>query len=232
MTDPPGQQTLQAAAHTEQPFCDSENAKSIDVALLTIDFHFWYLDVLLTRYYNRERCVESSKRMLVLLQDMAPERKEPYHPISWQLAFCPFTPFLILFCHILTSEIHELQENEDALGAMEILPEYLDDLGSRMVLGNLRRIAKVFVRHAKSVISSRQAFANPTASETFPSGRASNVETVQSSSFHRDIVAMAPLTMRSDMDDLGAGLIDDLATFTDNLEDGGMIDWLNWYSTP
>ncbi|KAK9323505.1 hypothetical protein V1517DRAFT_320020 [Lipomyces orientalis] len=71
--------------------------------------------------HMQEQYLDASKRMLHLLQDMAPESKETYHPIIWQLVCCPFTPLLILFCDILSNGKRNLEKNKEALAATERL---------------------------------------------------------------------------------------------------------------
>jgi hypothetical protein len=172
---------------------------------------------------------------------MAPESKEPYHPIIWQLVCCPFTPLLILFCDILSNGKRNLEENKEALAAMERLPSYLKDISSRNSLaGSLESIAKVFVQHARSVIC-RPDYARPDASilaaqsstfplGTLPHGRASNVDMFHSNSFYSNTASVMPITMQLESSDFDVELNNDLAMFTNNFDGNGMFDWLSWDS--
>ncbi len=84
---------------------------------------------------------------------MAPGSEEPYHPIIWQLICCPFTPFLILFCEILSTGKQKSRENQEALAAMERFPDYLKGISSRnSFAAGLEETARVFVRHARCVV--------------------------------------------------------------------------------
>ncbi|KAM3581905.1 hypothetical protein VKS41_006060 [Umbelopsis sp. WA50703] len=231
---------LEAAALSEKPFCDAKNAKSIDVALCTIEFHFLYLTILLARSSNHmhEQCLDASKRMLHLLQDMVPESKEPYHPIIWQLVCCPFTPLLILFCDILSNGERNLEESWEALAAMERLPSYLKDLSSRNSLAaSLEEIAKVFVHHARSMIcradsaqpaTSDLASQNSTFSpENLLYGKASNVHLFHPNSFYSNATSIMPTTIQLE---IGDDVEQDLAMFTKSFNGDGMFDWLSWDS--
>ncbi|KAJ5627051.1 hypothetical protein N7528_004478 [Penicillium herquei] len=146
---------LDAAAVSEKPFCDTKTAKSIDIALSTMEFHFLYLSILLTRSSPdmEQECLQNSKRMLHLLPNMSVKSKEPYHPIIWQLVCCPLTPLLILLCDTVSNPARSLEEKKENLAAMELFPRYLKDLGQRDSLARrLEGIARVFVRHARSAI--------------------------------------------------------------------------------
>lgn len=137
----------------EKPFCDTDNAGSIDVALYAMEFHFLHLRILLTRCSSQmhEQCLDASRRMLLLLRGMAPESRQPYHPIIWQLICCPFTPFFILFRELISKDIHGgSEENGEALAAMDRLPGYLRALSSRNPLAaDLENIAIILIRRAR-----------------------------------------------------------------------------------
>jgi hypothetical protein len=148
-------QLLEAAAMAEKPFLDASSAASIDLGLRTLSFQYQYLLILLARSSSRMRtqCIDSSKRMLLLLEHMVSDSEEPYNGIVWQLLCCPFTPFLALFGEILSNGMGESEENKEALAAMEQLPVYLGKMSLRNSLAaKLERIAVVFVQHARSVI--------------------------------------------------------------------------------
>lgn len=148
-------QILEAAALAEKPFLDANSAASIDLALRTVSFQYEYLFILLTRSSTRMRaqCIESSKRMLRLLENMISDSEEPYTSMVWHLLCSPFTPFLDLFGELLSNGKGESEENMEALAAMEQLPVFLGKMSSRNSLAaKLERIAVVLVQHARSVI--------------------------------------------------------------------------------
>ncbi|KAL2830982.1 hypothetical protein BJY01DRAFT_254439 [Aspergillus pseudoustus] len=233
---------LGAAALSEKPFCDAQNAKSINVALHTIEFHFTHLKILLTRSAAcmEDTCLDASIRMLHLLQDMAPESNEPYHPILWQLVCCPFTPLLIIFCDIAsnnTTASRTLDQKKSALAAMEQLPIFLQGISRRSSLATkLERIASSFVQHARSVISRLDAAVIPEAETTtvsLPAGdppsnageyNSSGVldsDLLDWSSFHASAAASASPVSTTHLEN-------DFAIFTRNIDSDGMFDWLNW----
>jgi hypothetical protein len=172
---------------------------------------------------------------------MAPESKEPYHPIIWQLVCCPFTPLLVLFCDILSNGKRNLEESKEALAAMERLPRYLKELSSRNSLAaSLEGIAKVFVEHARSVLCHPDP-AKPNAdvlaaqSSTLPLGclpygRLSDVDILHSNSFFINTASIMPTTAQLETGNFDVELNNDLAMFTNSLSDDGTFDWLNWDS--
>ena len=148
-------QLLEAAALAEKPFLDASSAASIDLGLRTISFSYQYLLILLARSSSRMRtqCIDSSKRMLRLLENMVSSSEEPYNGIVWQLICCPFTPFLVLFGEIISNGKGESEENKESLAAIEQLPVFLGKMSLRNSLAaKLECIAVVFVQHARSVI--------------------------------------------------------------------------------
>ncbi|KAJ9605085.1 hypothetical protein H2200_010475 [Cladophialophora chaetospira] len=148
-------QLLEAAALAEKPFLDARNAASIDLELHSLSFMYEYLRILLARSssHMRTQCIESSKRMLHLLEHMVSESGELYNGIDWQLLCGSFTPFLELFGEIVSNGKGGSQETQDALAAMEQLPVFLGKMSSRNSLAaKLERIAVVFVQHAKSLM--------------------------------------------------------------------------------
>lgn len=148
-------QILEAAALAEKPFLDANSATSIDRDLCSVSFHYEYLFILLARSSTgmRARRIESSKRMLHLLGSMASDSEEPYNGMVWHLLCGPFTPFLDLFGELLSNGKGDIEENKEALAAMEQLPVFLDKMSSRNSLAaKLERIAMVLVQHARSVI--------------------------------------------------------------------------------
>ena len=101
----------------------------------------------------KTQCIDSSKRMLHLLEDMVSDSEEPYNGIVWQLLCGPFTPFLTLFGEILSNGKGESEENEESLAAMEQLPVFLGKMSLRNSLAaKLERVAVVLVQHARSAI--------------------------------------------------------------------------------
>ncbi|KAI3071241.1 transcriptional regulator family: Fungal Specific TF [Penicillium roqueforti] len=148
--------TLEATAISEKPFCNAQNAKSIDIGLRSQDFHYFYLKILLFRKSppRRSQCITSSKELLNLLLHLSPESDEPYHPFLWQLLYSPFTAFLLLFRDILLNPGREPKDNQEALAAMENLPEFLEKMASRNPLATrLREVSRVLIGHAESVLT-------------------------------------------------------------------------------
>lgn len=156
----------------------------------------------------------------------------------WQLVCCPFTPMLILFRSILSRQKRGSKGNWEALAAMEQLPNYLKEMGPRNSLASaLKKIAKIFVQHARSIVhdsESTQSGINSSTGLTSP----------PSPEAAPDINAPLDLNTASLLDNnslntpkapqLGTGEFDteldhDLRMFTNNYDDG-LFDWLSWES--
>jgi hypothetical protein len=172
---------------------------------------------------------------------MAPESKEPYHPIIWQLVCCPFTPLLILFCEILSSGKRNSEGNKEALAAMERLPSYLKDISSRnSFAASLEGNAKVFVRHARSVIDCSDCATTDAGdirvqSSTFalgnlPYGRASEVDMFHSTSFCSNIASIPPTTLQLETGDFDGQLSSDLAMFTNSFDYDRLFEFVGLFS--
>ena len=134
----------------------------------------------------RKQWIDSSIRMLHLLENMVSDSEEPYNGIVWQLLCSPFTPFLALFGEVVSNAKGTSKEREEYLAAMEKFPGFLRKMGLRNSLAKkLGRIALILVQHARSVINSKgmcsdarsglrsvvtdqHIFAGPRASEAAP----------------------------------------------------------------
>ena len=214
----------------------------MDIGIHTIDFHFLYLDILLTRSAaeTKEQCLGASTRMLHLLQHMAPDSREPYHPVIWQLICCPFTPMLMLFRELISKGEGNLEQKRAGLLAMERLPTYLKALSSRNSLAaRLQGIALVLVQHARSVMQSgsaqmgarnsavqRSASQNGILSEDLPP----YADSIPLDSFGSDVASLFPSTLQSDMANSGAEFSNDFAMFANDFDMDTMFDWLSWDS--
>lgn len=220
-------QTLEAAAISEKPFCNAQNAKSIDIGLHSQDFHYLYLKILLFRKSppRRSQCITSSKELLSLLLHLSPESDEPYHPFLWQFLYSPFTAFLLLFRDILLNPGRESRDNQEALAAMENLPEFLEKMVSRNPLATrLREVSRVLIGHAKSVLTpsgqSRAGSDGPVAESTFISSETAN-------SFDMDLLCNQTAdAARNPFCDLKTD--DIFESLTQDFEGNGLFDWTTW----
>lgn len=179
--------------------------------------------------------------MLHLLQHMAPESKEPYHPIIWQLICCPFTPFLILFCDILSSGKRNSEESKEALAAMEQLPGYLRGITLRnSFAARLESIAKIFIQHARSVMNYPH-YPMPYASDllsqsststlrNLPYDRALELDIFHSTSFRTNIASTIPNMMQLETSDFDSQLNNDLAMFTNGFDYDGLFEFVGQFS--
>lgn len=200
-------QILESASTIDKYFHCGETAdKSIKIALTTIKFHYLYLSILLGRDSpsRTQQCFDASKEMLNLLQYMGPESESPYHPFIWQLAFCPFTPLLVLFNAIL-NDTCSLNEKEKALNAMGFVPTFLNALRSRTLhASKLEDISNTIRRRAASLVRRSEG---------------QNSDAIPSEAVSEDSM----LYCESNMEHL-LGMDDCAPTF----ENSGTIDWLSW----
>ncbi|KAJ5948541.1 transcriptional regulator family: Fungal Specific TF [Penicillium verhagenii] len=219
--------TLEATAISEKPFCNTKNAKSIDIGLRSQDFHYLYLKILLFRKspLRRSQCITSSKELLSLLPHLSPESDEPYHPFLWQFLFSPFTAFLLLFREILLNHGRESRDNQEALAAMENLPDFLEKMASRNPLATrLREVSRVLISHAESVLAqsgqSRAGSDGPVTESTFTSSEAAN-------SSGMDLLCnQAADTAENSFCDLKTD--DIFESLAQDFEGDGVFDWMTW----
>ena len=220
-------QILEATAISEKPFCNAQNAKSIDIGLRSQYFHYLYLKILLFRKSSsrHSQCITSSKELLSLLLHLSPESDEPYHPFLWQFLYSPFTAFLLLFRDILLNPGRESKDNREALAAMENLPGFLEKMASWNPLATkLKEASRVLIGHAESVLASseqsRVGSDGPAAESTFTSNEAAN-------SFDMDILC-------NQTADAAGSSFYDLTTddifesLTQDFEGNGLFDWMTW----
>jgi hypothetical protein len=140
---------------------DASSAASIDLAFHILTFQYIYPIILLTRSSlsgldrTKTQCIDSSKQLLHLLENMVYDSEELYNSVVWQLICCPFTPFLTLFGEILSnaSQPRHHQGSTTMLDAIERFPTFLSKMGVHNSLASkLERVAVVLVKHARSVV--------------------------------------------------------------------------------
>lgn len=151
-------QVLEAAAVTEKPFLDTKRAASIDCGLKYVRFQFDFLSVLLTLPCKelRDHSTRVARQMLASLDDTtweAVEGEQPYPGFMWQLLFGSLNPFLALFGGILSKGEADLEQNREALEAMEHLPPFLRKMSPRYPFAaKLESIAVRFVEHTRAML--------------------------------------------------------------------------------
>ncbi|KAJ5716137.1 hypothetical protein N7493_008048 [Penicillium malachiteum] len=232
---------LDAAAVSEKPFCNTKNAKSIDIALCAMEFHFLYLSILLTRSSPdmEQEFLQNSKQILNLLPSMSVKAKEPYHQIIWQLVCCPLTTLLILLCDTVSNSTRSLEEKKENPAAMELFPGYLKDLSQRDSLARrLEGIARVFVRHARSAIDFQTAANSSILSPGVQRSAAFSEdppwslydETLCASVFGSNGDGSIPTVFSMRSDNYDTDIVNDLTALQSSFDVCGdrLFDWLTW----
>lgn len=126
----------------------------MELGIKNQEFHYNYLTVLLIRSKPtlREECVSASQRALFLLNDLVSDSNEVYNGIVWALLYCPFTPFFVLFGHVLSTR--KISSNERSLEAMEKLSTFLARMRPRHPrAAKLQTIAAALVKYARAVLT-------------------------------------------------------------------------------
>lgn len=79
---------LEAAASAEKPFLDAKNAASLDLGIRTVTFSYYHFQVLLAKSSSEKgkQCVDFSRKMLHILDDMVSDSEEPFNGIVWQVS--------------------------------------------------------------------------------------------------------------------------------------------------
>jgi hypothetical protein len=158
---------LQASAIAEKPLLDAAGARSLDLGLTTVDFNHQYLILMLSRrapWPHPMRCqsIESSIKMLNLLQHLVSDSEEVYNGIIWQLVCCPFTAFLTLFNEIMLQgrDSHRgigLEKKAEILAAMERLPDFLTEMAVHNSLARkLQGVAATILEHARLALGTSE----------------------------------------------------------------------------
>ncbi|OQV07516.1 Fungal specific transcription factor domain-containing protein isoform 1 [Cladophialophora immunda] len=227
------QRILEAAALAEKPFLSANDAASFDLALSSVSFQYEYLYILLTRSSTQKRaeCIESSKRMLHLLENMVSDSEAPSNGMVWHLLCGPFTPFLDLFGELLSSAEDGSEGKMGALEAMEHLPVFLDRMSSRNSLAaKLKSVAMVLVQHARSVVQSQvrpaDTLPGPTLAETLPDQWPAPTNMLDWELFFNHTIA-PPVPGHPPPENYDAEP-SDLTAWTSDFFDNGFADWVGW----
>ncbi|KIW99154.1 uncharacterized protein Z519_00817 [Cladophialophora bantiana CBS 173.52] len=228
------QRILEAAAMAEKPFLNANNAASIDLSLCSVGFQYEYLFILLARSSTqmRAQCIESSKRMLRLLQNMVADSEAPSDGMAWHLLCGPFTPFLDLFGELISNGKGESDENKEALAAMENLPVFLGKMSPRSSLAaKLEQVALVLVQHARYVTHPRarrigEEAGGSSLEGALPDHWPSTTNMLDWDSFFNYATA-APVSGQLQGENYEAEP-SDLATWTNDFFGNAFVDWVGW----
>ncbi|EMT61122.1 hypothetical protein FOC4_g10014164 [Fusarium odoratissimum] len=119
-------------------------------------------------------CLEAARATLQRHQDFVTTFKDitsTYFTtyIHWTLLFAPFTPFIVLFCHVIEStqrEEEDLNRLDGFVASIEAVAPTLSDSASRMrrPFGVLSKIAQRYTVYRSSTLSREQAPADEHAS--------------------------------------------------------------------
>lgn len=221
----------------EKPFLDASSAASLDLGLSALCFHYHYLLILLGRSSSqmKAQCIDSSKKMLLLLDGMVSDSEEVYNGIIWHLICCPFTPFLTLFGEILSNGEGDSQGNRELVGILEQLPLFLGKMSLRNSLAaKLARVAEALVHHARSVVCPQDASENPLVSgvlgaalpDSWPATWPSTGDNLNWESFFERAPYVSGQPQIEDYDTQQ----NDLATWTHDFFGDGFVDWIGWES--
>ena len=137
---------------TERPFLDASGVRALELGIRCVEFQFHYLTVLLikSQRHLRDECLEASQNALLLLDGLISGSVDVYNGVVWHILYCPFTPFFVLFAHVVAAA--GSTSSERALEAMEHLPFFLKEMQSRHPLaGKLSDVAYNLFERAKSI---------------------------------------------------------------------------------
>lgn len=98
--------------------------------------------------------------MLRLLDTIVPDFDDPFNGVGvlWQMLYCPFTPFFILFGKVLTEGDQHPERCREALEAMDHLPRFLGAMSIRVRQSNkLKSIALTFVKHGRAILDQKSS---------------------------------------------------------------------------
>lgn len=173
----------------------------MQLGLETVRFHYHYLVVLLTRSSTERRldCLHSAQEALSLLKNLVSDSEEVYNGVVWQLLYCPFTPFFVLFGEILSNQTSA--EVPKYLEAMNQLSRFLDQMKPRhQAAAKLHQVALAFVQQARSIVSKE-----PRTDED-PKAESRRLEVQKSnnngSSTHQHLADVEPRPISSEMTEL------------------------------
>ncbi|KAH8888639.1 hypothetical protein GQ53DRAFT_243765 [Thozetella sp. PMI_491] len=145
-------ETLSRVKEAEMAALEPEQLEKMTSGIQTMHFRYLHILLLLTKDVPEdvELRVTSARQALAILPQMASHWNNAYGVI-WQLLYFPFTPFFVLFGHIVRNP-HGASVPED-LRLLLMLGTYLADIGSRFnlmrsLIKKLQHTSEVFYRLA------------------------------------------------------------------------------------
>ncbi|KAI1340154.1 hypothetical protein F5Y15DRAFT_49996 [Xylariaceae sp. FL0016] len=116
---------LKSTLLSEKPFLDHKAVRAMELGIQQMSFHYRWLVVALTKACRSSKadCVEASQKALSLLEGLVSGSEDVFNGVVWTLLYYPFTPFFVLFAHVLAETDYVLCQRY--LEAMECLPLFL-----------------------------------------------------------------------------------------------------------
>ncbi|KAH8690734.1 hypothetical protein BGW36DRAFT_389237 [Talaromyces proteolyticus] len=149
------EQTLLETMRVESAFLNAQQAREMRLGISSITFQYLHALILLLK--GEEPCSElrlsSAREAISLLSSMVSNWSSVYNGVVWHLLYFPFTPFFVIFEHIIKNN-YSTREVERDLALLSSTVTYFAEIQSEMrlltmVCSRLQQVAAVFSQLAQ-----------------------------------------------------------------------------------
>ncbi|KAJ5827562.1 Transcription factor [Penicillium robsamsonii] len=153
-------QSLTTIMHVESASANASQIREMTLGISTMKFQYLHSLVLLLGGDDSSSVLRLScaREAISTLSSMVSNWSSVYNGVVWQLLYCPFTPFFVIFGNIIRSESAQVPTIEQDLNFLSATVNYFAAMRSQMrllatVCSRLQHTASVFLQIAQMHVS-------------------------------------------------------------------------------
>ncbi|KAJ6190261.1 Transcription factor [Penicillium mononematosum] len=155
-------QSLTAIAHAESASASASQMREMNLGISTMKFQYLNSLILLLKGDDSSSNLRlsSAREAISTLSFMVSNWSSVYNGVVWQLLYCPFTPFFVIFGNIVNNDSPQIATVEQDLSLLSATVDYFVAMRSQMrllatVCSRLQHTASVFLQLARTHVSGR-----------------------------------------------------------------------------
>ncbi|KAJ5494629.1 Transcription factor, partial [Penicillium fimorum] len=153
-------QSLSTILHVESASANASQIREMTLGISTMKFQYLHSLVLLLGGDDSSAILRlsSAREAISTLSSMVSNWSSVYNGVVWQLLYCPFAPFFVIFGNIIHSENAQIPTIEQDLNLLSATVNYFSEMRSQMhllatVCSRLQHTASVFLQLAQLHVS-------------------------------------------------------------------------------
>ncbi|OQE10701.1 hypothetical protein PENFLA_c081G08660 [Penicillium flavigenum] len=155
-------QSLTSIANAESASASATQMREMTLGISTMKFQYLNSLILLLKGDDSSSNLRlsSAREAISTLTSMVSNWSSVYNGVVWQLLYCPFTPFFVIFGNIVNNDSPRTATVEKDLSLLSATVEYFAAMRSQMrllatVCSRLQHTASIFLQLARAHVSGR-----------------------------------------------------------------------------